>query len=418
MYARERIIDLEVSMTDNTLQIKRKELGMSQSQLAEASGVNFRTLQDYEQGRKQLLSARVDVAYRLSDALGCDIEDIIVEKSDEGLAQSRMSKYYMALHRMMDKGDGPSVHTPFDDVFKTITVKCRELIIPLINEAFSEHYKMSDLVQNKQNEHQVNTFSGETKKRLTDSNFVIVSNNGVQIKYQVECQSKPDNTMMVRLFEYSSAIAQEDASVNENELRISYPRSAIVYLRHNSLTPDNYRIVLDTPGGEISWNVPVIKSQLYSIDEIFEKKLYMLIPYYLLVYEKDLADINKDKERLEQLKNEYISIINKLEREIDKGNISGYLFENIKDLSQDIIDYCSAKYVNIKREVTGIMGGKVLDLPSFRAHDQGVEEGMVKGRIEGRREQTILTFKNCIERGMSREDAIAISGIEEKDIPK
>lgn len=74
--------------------------------------------------------------------------------------------------------------------------------------------------------------------------------------------------------------------------------------------------------------------------------------------------------------------------------------------------------MNIKREVTGIMGGKVLDLPSFRAHDQGVEEGMVKGRIEGRREQTILTFKNCIERGMSREDAIAISGIEEKDIPK
>ncbi len=400
-------------MTDNTLQTKRKELGMSQSQLAEASGVNFRTLQDYEQGRKQLLSARVDVVYKLSEALGCDIEDIIVEKPDTESSLPRMTRYYKALHKLMDCGDGPNVNTPFDDVFKTITVKCTELIIPLINEAFSEHYKMSDLVQNKQNEHLMNTSSGETKKRLTDSNFVIVSNNGVQVKYQVECQSKPDNTMMVRLFEYSSAIAQEDASVNENELRISYPRSAIVYLRHNSSTPENYRIVLDTPGGEISWNVPVIKSQLYSIDEIFEKKLYMLIPYYLLVYEKDLADINKDKERLGQLKNEYISIINKLDEEVDKGNISGYQSDSVKKLSEEIINYFTTNYVNINREVTSVMGGKVLDLPIFRAHDQGVEEG----EASGRRKHAIMTFQNCINRGMCREEAIAISGIEEKDIP-
>ena len=64
------------------------------------------------------------------------------------------------------------------------------------------------------------------------------------------------------------------------------------------------------------------------------------------------------------------------------------------------------------------MGGKVLDLPSFRAYDEGVEEGFSKGAIYGERARAIKTYQNCIDRGMSKEDAIAISEIDEKDIPE
>lgn len=30
--------------------------------------------------------------------------------------------------------------TPYDDVFRTLVVDCRQLVIPLLNEAFDEHY--------------------------------------------------------------------------------------------------------------------------------------------------------------------------------------------------------------------------------------------------------------------------------------
>lgn len=61
----------------NKLQEKRKDKGMSQSQLAKASGVNVRMIQYYEQGAKDIRKAQVDTVLKLANALGCLIEDII-----------------------------------------------------------------------------------------------------------------------------------------------------------------------------------------------------------------------------------------------------------------------------------------------------------------------------------------------------
>ncbi len=42
-----------------------------------------------------------------------------------------------------------------------------------------------------------------------------------------------------------------------------------------------------------------------------------------------------------------------------------------------------------------------------------INRGRIEGRKEGREEIMLQAFQNCINRGMSREDAIAISGITE-----
>ena len=54
---------------------------MTQSMLAQKSGVNFRSLQDYEQGHKPLSSASGDVLLRLASVLGCSVEQLLL--SDE-----------------------------------------------------------------------------------------------------------------------------------------------------------------------------------------------------------------------------------------------------------------------------------------------------------------------------------------------
>ena len=59
----------------------RKAGQLTQSMLAQTSGVNFRSLQDYEQGHKPLRSASGDVLLRLSTALGCSVEELLL--SDE-----------------------------------------------------------------------------------------------------------------------------------------------------------------------------------------------------------------------------------------------------------------------------------------------------------------------------------------------
>ena len=50
---------------------------MSQSELAEAAQVSLRTLQQYEQGQKDILKANVEYVVSLAHVLGCSVEEIL-----------------------------------------------------------------------------------------------------------------------------------------------------------------------------------------------------------------------------------------------------------------------------------------------------------------------------------------------------
>lgn len=56
----------------------RKSKNMSQRELADICGINYRSLQDYEQGHKKLLSANGDVLFRLTTVLGCSLSELLV----------------------------------------------------------------------------------------------------------------------------------------------------------------------------------------------------------------------------------------------------------------------------------------------------------------------------------------------------
>lgn len=61
----------------NKLKTMREKKGMSQSQLAEASGLNIRALQYYEQGRLNFNHCKIEKVFKVALALDCDIEDIL-----------------------------------------------------------------------------------------------------------------------------------------------------------------------------------------------------------------------------------------------------------------------------------------------------------------------------------------------------
>lgn len=51
--------------------------GLSQSQLAQQTGVNFRMLQHYEQGVKNIDGAKIETLASLARVLNCGISDIL-----------------------------------------------------------------------------------------------------------------------------------------------------------------------------------------------------------------------------------------------------------------------------------------------------------------------------------------------------
>ena len=65
-----------------SIQSIREQRGMTRRALAEQSGVNFRSIQDYEQGHKKLSSAGGDTLLRLASALGCRMEELLWDNED------------------------------------------------------------------------------------------------------------------------------------------------------------------------------------------------------------------------------------------------------------------------------------------------------------------------------------------------
>lgn len=60
-----------------TLAAVRAKNGLSQSQLAKASGVNIKSIKAYEQGYKDIKKAQVGTILSLAKALNCQVTDII-----------------------------------------------------------------------------------------------------------------------------------------------------------------------------------------------------------------------------------------------------------------------------------------------------------------------------------------------------
>lgn len=61
----------------SNLKDTRKAKKITQQQLAEASGVNIRMIQHYEQGVKDINKAEAMTVYKLSEALDCNVWEIL-----------------------------------------------------------------------------------------------------------------------------------------------------------------------------------------------------------------------------------------------------------------------------------------------------------------------------------------------------
>lgn len=63
----------------------RKRAGLSQSELAKACDISTRTLQDYEQGVRDINNAKAITVYKMTLALNVSISDILELKNEEAV---------------------------------------------------------------------------------------------------------------------------------------------------------------------------------------------------------------------------------------------------------------------------------------------------------------------------------------------
>ena len=262
----------------------------------------------------------------------------------------------------------------YDGAFRTILNDCRKLIIPVINEIFSEHYTGEEEIRFFPNEHFLDQQDAADKERITDTNFQII---GITAKkYHLECESSlPDGRITIRLFEYDAQIALDEGEVTEETLTVTFPNTAVMYLRAYKKTPDKMKYVIITPGGTVQYDVPIMKVQSYSLDEIFEKRLLMLIPFYIFSHEKSFSEYNNNEQKLEELKTEYRIILERLDDLEKQGIIGAFDKRTILELSSDVIQEIARKYENVQKGIGAMMRGPLIQTEARTILNRGISQG-------------------------------------------
>lgn len=287
-------------------------------------------------------------------------------------------------------------NTIFDDVFRTIVEKMPQMIIPLINEVFCTTYPENAKIIQLRNEYQK-----EDGRIIADSHFEIQERI-----YHIECQSTSDGSMILRMVQYDFHIALEQARLDGGIYYMNFPHSCVLYLRHTKNTPNALRMRIHFPdGGKKEYRVPVVKVQSYSREEIFRKNLLLLLPFYIIRYEKEAKKIEKSSEKLKALLGEYENIIIRLHR-----RLSGQAkeFADMVDLIKRIADYIFSDCEKVKEGLGDFMGGKVLELQTDRwireGMEKGIEKGIEKGLEKGRQGKLREIVEKKARKGQTAEE--------------
>lgn len=304
----------------------------------------------------------------------------------------------------------------FDSVFKTLLQRFPMLAVALINEVFHADYAEDKVIIQGRNEY--HSLDGK-----------IINDAMLRIRdkiYHIECQSTSDGLMVIRMIEYDFRIALEETrNILMNELKkksnerskeplsFRFPQSCMVCVRPGIEKEDSLKLQIVMPDGEkVLYEVPIVQAQSFSKEDMFKKRLLILIPFYVLRYEYEIKD--GKNEILGKLKSEYEYIKEQL---IAEGNSLNEprLYYDLAVLSQKILDYVGKGNADYKERMGNIMGGVILEMESDKIWDRAWNKS--SQYADSRRQ--ILSIDNMVKKlNMPLEEACEIQDITVDDYQK
>ncbi len=143
------------------------------------------------------------------------------------------------------------------------------------------------------------------------------------------------------------------------------------------------KYVIITPGGTVQYDIPIMKVQTYSLDDLFEKRLLMLIPFYIFSHESNFPEYNSNEQKLKELKAEYQVILERLDALERQSVIGAFDKRTIIELSGDVIREIAKKYDNVQKGVGDMMSGALIETEARTILNQGISQGISQGIKQG-----------------------------------
>lgn len=301
----------------------------------------------------------------------------------------------------------------FDSVFKTLLQRFPKLAVALINEVFHADYTEDEVIIQGRNE-----YHGMDGKVINDAMIRIRDKI-----YHIECQSTSDGLMVIRMVEYDFKIALEETrnilmdelkkkpeERSKEPLSFRFPKSCMVCVRPGIQKEESLKLQVIMPNEQkVLYEVPVVQAQSFSKEDMFKKRLLILIPFYVLRYEKDIRD--GKNETLDKLELEYRFIKDQLITEGSSIN-EPRLYFDLAMLSQRILDYVGRDNKEYKERMGNAMGGVILEMESDKIWDKAWNKAWNKAGQYADWRRQILSIDNMVKKmNMSLEEACEIQDI-------
>lgn len=257
----------------------------------------------------------------------------------------------------------------WDEIFNTIVDVMPEQFFPLFKEVYGKEYPKGTPIIRLSTVSSTYTENPEAPpgSRRSDTTLLV---NGTDY-YHLECQMRNDQDMVIRMIAYDMHFAMQYSTFPDSQqggFVMHFPRSTVIYPEQNKNLPAFLRCKIIFPDeSEHIYQIPTIRIQSYSLQEIREKHLMIFMPYILLRLRPKLNPKRKhplSKKELTDLVNEAILI---LQAEFEQGYLTPLEFNDYIHLFRFAAEkiFENKKYPNFNKEVDN-MTSLYDQMPSVR----------------------------------------------------
>ncbi|WP_300855233.1 Rpn family recombination-promoting nuclease/putative transposase, partial [uncultured Clostridium sp.] len=240
-----------------------------------------------------------------------------------------------------------------DEVLKFLFSTSNKVLVKLLNGIFDEKFDVDEVELTVSNNEFVEDDLGILRG---DMFFDILNKNHNKASYHIEFQTKNDNTMVIRMFEYGFKKGKEQLKnskkFKEEIKTIYFPKQKVIFFEENKSIKNQLKLKIIFPDEqEIIYTVDVIKYWEYTDKELKEKKMYPLMPLQLFNLRKELekAHNKNDLKKIKELSKKAKNLAEKLAKEsaklFEEDEILGEDFHKMLLAIQNLIEYLNRNYM-------------------------------------------------------------------------
>ncbi|MDD3218251.1 MAG: hypothetical protein PHC41_10375 [Lachnospiraceae bacterium] len=230
----------------------------------------------------------------------------------------------------------------FDKVLKKSITLSSKAVANFINGGFGTDYPLDSQITYNWTEN----YDDELNRTIADG---IMTING-EVSYHVEAQIGEDEEMQFRVFDYGYRHALNRRNGSDV---LYFPEPLVIYLYKHGKIPDEQTIVLDFgTQGQFLYKVKNFKLLSYTLEELNEKKMLILLPFMILKFRDELSKAKyRTKDNLMALKNFILDdILGIVDENVNLGNLTLADAGRIRNLLAELYRYLYADYEECQKE--------------------------------------------------------------------